>query len=193
MNNKTLVPDSIYGNNTVSIDLTAANRIQQIYPSSLRVDIQNERDLFKLTLLAEMFGVPKHLLPDDLGDFEFRDILRRIKQICSLSGTIPSIKLISQALGVENVNIVIDTFYLRYDNQADHRGYFHYDCGAEYKGFSVSIEVTGIPEEARDGWESTFRALFNTFQPISIYLQEVKFENNQKPDVFPVKLPFKLS
>lgn len=175
MNNTILVPDSIQGSNTVAIDLTTADRFRKMYPSSLRIDIENERDLFKLTLLAEMFGVPKHLLPDDLSEFEFRDILRRIKQICSLSGTVPSIRLIAQALSVENIEVLTNTFLLRYDNQADHRGYFHHDKGGEYKCFSVSVEIAGVPEDSRPGWESTFRALFNTFQPISIYLQEVKF------------------
>ncbi|MEG0519377.1 MAG: hypothetical protein RR555_11020 [Bacteroidales bacterium] len=193
MNNITLVPDSIQGSNTVASDLTAADRFRKMYPLSLRIDIENERDLFKLTLLAEMFGIPKYLLPDDLGEFEFRDILRRIKQICSLSGTVPSIRLIAQALNVENVEVFTNTFLLRYDNQADYRGYFHYDMGAEYKGFSVSVEITGIPEDSRANWENTFRGLFNIFQPISIYLQEVRFYSPPKLDTFPVKLPFKLS
>lgn len=193
MNNINLIPESIQGSNTVAIDLTAADRFRKMYPSSLRIDIENERDLFKLTLLAEMFSVPKHLLPNDLSEFEFRDILRRIKQICALSGTIPSIKLIAQALNIENVEVLTNTFLLRYDYQADHRGYFHYDKGAEYKGFSVSVEITGVPEDSRLSWENTFRGLFNIFQPISIYLQEVSFKEYQKSDTFPMTLPFKLT
>lgn len=191
--NNTLVPESIQGSNTTAIDLTAAERIRQLQVKSLKIDIENEEDLFKLTLLAEMFGVPKHLLPDDLTDFQFRDLLRRLRQICNLSGTRESIRLIAQALLGEQVEVQTDVFILDHSQPAYYNGRYKYDAGKEFRAFSVSVKVAGVPPEKQPVWEEMFRNLFNTFQPVSIYLQAVEFNNQVLNNKFPYKLPFKLS
>ena len=99
----TLVPESIQAANTTALDLTFRQRIINMNSGQLRIDIENERDLVKLGLWLEQFGIPIELLPTDLEKFAFRELLQEVLKIYRFSGTAVSISLLAKALQAEEI------------------------------------------------------------------------------------------
>lgn len=101
----TLIPESIRGSNTEGLDLTFRQRIINMNPGQLRIDIENERDLVKLGLWLEQFGIPMELLPADLEKFAFRELLQQVLKIYRFSGTTVSVSLLAKALQAEEARV----------------------------------------------------------------------------------------
>lgn len=171
----TLIPESIRANNTTGLDLTFRQRIINMNPGQLRIDIENERDLVKLGLWLEQFGIPMELLPADLEKFAFRELLQQVLKIYRFSGTTVSVSLLARALQAEEARVE-RSYTVCYDGQVRYDGRFRYDDGREYRSFSVDVHVTGILEERKTEFESMFRKLFQVFEPVGIFLRDVNFE-----------------
>lgn len=171
----TLIPESIQANNTTGLDLAFRERIINMNPGQLRIDIENERDLVKLGLWLEQFGIPMELLPADLEKFAFRELLQQVLKIYRFSGTTVSVSLLAKALQAEEAQVA-RSYTVCYDGQVRYDGRFRYDDGREYRSFSVDVHVTGILEERKAEFESMFRKLFQVFEPVGIFLRDVNFE-----------------
>lgn len=171
----TLIPESIQANNTTGLDLTFRQRITNMNPGQLRIDIENERDLVKLGLWLEQFGIPMELLPADLEKFAFRELLQQVLKIYRFSGTTVSISLLARALQANETRIE-RSYTVCYNGQVRYDGQFRHDDGREYRSFSVDVHVTGILEERKAEFEGMFRKLFQVFEPMGIFLRDVNFE-----------------
>lgn len=172
----TLIPESISAGNTAALDTTFRNRLANINPAQLRIDIENERDLVKLGLWLEQFGIPVELLPGDLEQFAFRELLQQVLKIYRLSGTKTSIRLLAHALQAETVQVATDCFEACYNGQSKYEGLSRHDAGREYSQFSIDIHIIGISENRRPEFETTFRKLFYLFEPVGIHLRDVNFQ-----------------
>lgn len=171
-----LVPQSILARNTDAIDATFTDRLNYIGAGQLLIDMENERDMFKLTLYMQQFGIPSDVLPSDMTDFEFRNLLQNILHIYHLSGTIESMQLLAIALGATGTTIIRNAFTLDYDCQSRHNQQFRYNQGREYRSFVVDATISGVSEVSRVKFESTYRKLFKVFEPVSVFLRGVGFE-----------------
>lgn len=171
----TLIPESIQANNTTGLDLTFRQRIINMNPGQLRIDIEKERDLVKLGLWLEQFGIPMELLPADLEKFAFRELLQQVLKIYRLSGTTVSISLLAKALQAEEA-VIAQNYTVCYNGQIRYNGRFRYDDGGEYQSFAVDVHMSGVLEERKEEFESIFRNLFQVFEPVGIYLRDVNFE-----------------
>lgn len=172
----TLIPESIERYNTLSLDLTFKNRLINTGPGQLRIDIEKEKDLVKLGLWLEQFGIPSELLPDDLEQFAFRELLQKVMRIYRLSGTTVSVVLLAQALQASEVGIAGNCYTVCYDGQIRHNGLFRCDDGQEFDSFVVDVHISGIREERQSEFETTFRELFKVFEPVGLWLRDVNFE-----------------
>lgn len=170
-----LVPSSIIGRNTAALDTTFAERLKNIGVGQLLIDLENERDTVKLTLYLLQFGIPLEMLPADMTDFQFRRLLQGILRIYRLSGTLASVVALGEALGASSVEIVRNAFALDHAPQARHDGLFHYDQGREYRTFSIDVTVTGVTADQRGYFETTFRRLYNLFQPAALHLRALLY------------------
>ncbi len=170
-----LIPESIKGDNTQGLDQTFLERLLTLGVEQLTIDFANERDMTKLSLWLQQFGIPTELLPEDLDTFTLRDLLPLTIRIYNLSGTETSIRLLAQALGAVQAEVVRDSFALDYNSQARHDGMFHYDQGREYSSFAVSINVSGVPEGKKTAYETALRKLFGFFEPAHLYLNRITF------------------
>lgn len=173
-----LIPESIKGNNTQGLDQTFLERLLTLGVGQLSIDFANERDMTKLSLWLQQFGIPTELLPEELDAFTLRDLLPLTIRIYNLSGTETSIRLLAQALGASGVEIVRDSFALDHDRQACYDGLFHYNLGREYRSFAVSVNVSGVPTGKSAAYETAFRKLFKFFEPAHLYLNRVNFVAN---------------
>jgi len=171
----TLIPESIQANNTIGLDLTFRERIINMNPGQLRIDIENERDLVKLGLWLEQFGIPMELLPDNLEKFAFRELLQQVLKIYRFSRTTVSISLLARALQAEEAQVE-GSYTVCYDRQVRYNGQFRHDDGQEYESFAVDVHVIGILEERKVEFEGLFRKLFQIFEPVGIFLRDVNFE-----------------
>lgn len=172
----TLIPESIESLNTRSLDLTFKQRLINLGTEQLRIDIENERDLVKLGLWLEQFGIPAELLPDNLEEFAFREMLQKVLKIYRLSGTNISVCLLAQALQVSEVFTEGDCYVLGYTGEARYDAHFKYDGGKEFRSFVIDIHVNGVREEQKAKFEETFRELFQVFEPVGIFLRDVNFK-----------------
>lgn len=170
-----LVPQSITAINTNALDATFAERLANIGIGQLLIDLANERDMFKLTLYLQQFGIPTDVLPSDMTDFEFRKLLQNILRIYRLSGTTESITSLALALGASSATIIGNAFTLDHNRQARHNTAFLYNQGREYRSFAVDVKVVGVGLDSRTTFETSFRKLFRVFQPINIYLRHIYF------------------
>lgn len=171
----TLIPESIEARNTVALDLTFRQRLINMNPAQLRIDIENEKDLVKLGLWLEQFGIPIELLPSDLEKFAFRELLQQVLKIYRLSGTKVSISLLAKALQAENADVAV-SYAVNYDRQVRYNGQFRHDAGKEFRSFVVDVHVSGIREEGKSDFETMFRSLFQVFEPVGVFLRDVNFE-----------------
>lgn len=64
-----LVPQSIAGRNTLALDKTFANRLSNLGVGQLLIDLSTERDMVKLTLYLQQFGIQIEVLPSDMNEF----------------------------------------------------------------------------------------------------------------------------
>lgn len=170
----TLIPESIRARNTTALDLTFKQRLINLNPDQLRIDIENERDLVKLGLWLEQFGIPTELLPQDLEKFAFRELLQQVLKIYRLSGSAVSIALLAKALQAEEARVA-QSYTVCYDGQARYNGQFRHDDGRKYQSFVVDVHVSGILEERKAEFEIMFRKLFQVFQPVGVFLRDVNF------------------
>lgn len=168
-----LVPESIQGDNTLALDHAFKLRLINTCPDQLKIDIENERDMVKLGLWMEQFGIPKELLPDDLSEFRFRELLQEVLKIYNLSGTTVSVQLIAKAIGAGEVGIEVSVFDLRYSGEASYDGVC---CHREsdFRTFAIDIHLD-LAEEKREGFEALFKKLFYTFEPVGIHLREINY------------------
>lgn len=177
-----LVPQSIAGRNTLALDKTFANRLSNLGVGQLLIDLSTERDMVKLTLYLQQFGIPIEVLPSDMNEFEFRKLLQNILRIYRLSGTKESIVSLAVALGATSAGADRDAFTLDYTRQATHDALFCYNRGREYCSFAIDVRVSGFgidadrTNAARAKFEASYRKLFKLFQPVSIHLRNVIFE-----------------
>lgn len=171
----TLVPESIQAANTTALDLTFRQRIINMNSGQLRIDIENERDLVKLGLWLEQFGIPIELLPTNLEKFAFRELLQEVLKIYRFSGTAVSISLLAKALQAEEI-VVAESYGVCYDGQARYNGLFRHDDGQGYRSFAIDVHVVGVLEERKAEFEGMFRKLFQVFEPVGIFLRDVNFE-----------------
>lgn len=171
----TLVPESIKATNTKALDLTFKRRIVNLNPDQLRIDIENERDLVKLGLWLEQFGIPMEFLPTDLEKFAFRELLQQVLKIYRFSGTTVSVSLLAKALQAEVVEVE-KSYSICYDGQARYNGLFWHDDGQEYVSFAIDVHISGVLEERKAEFESLFRKLFQVFEPVGVFLRDVNFE-----------------
>lgn len=172
----TLIPESIEGYNTLAVDLTFKNRLINTGPGQLCIDIEKEKDLVKLGLWLEQFGIPSELLPDDLEQFAFRELLQKVMRIYRLSGTTVSVVLLAEALQAGEAKVAKDCYTVCYDGQIRYNGQFRHDDGKEFNSFVVDVHVSGIREERRSEFETPFRELFKVFEPVGLWLRDVNFE-----------------
>lgn len=170
----TLIPESIQAENTTALDLTFRQRIINMNPAQLRIDIENERDLVKLGLWLEQFGIPVEFLPDDLEKFAFRELLQQVLKIYRLSGTKVSILLLAKALQASAADTE-QSYTICYDGQIRHNKNFRYDDGREFQSFAVDVHIDGIPEERKSEFETLFRKLFSVFEPAGLFLRDIHF------------------
>lgn len=171
----TLVPESIRATNTTALDLTFWQRIINLNPGQLRIDIEKERDLVKLGLLLEQFGVPLEFLPTDLEKFAFRELLQQVLKIYRFSGTTVSVSLLAKALQAEEANVE-KNYSVCYDGQIRYDGLHRHDDGQEYMSFCVDVHISGVLDERKAEFEGLFRRLFQVFEPVGIFLRDVNFE-----------------
>lgn len=174
-----LIPESIQGTNTLSLDRTFLMRLSSIAAERLAIDLEHENDMLKLTLYLQQFGIPVELLPD-LGMIQFRDLLQRVLRIYRLSGTPRSIELLAEALGATSVTVVRNAFQLDHARQALHDGRHCYDAGRQHRSFCVDVKVRGISEAEWPTYTATFRHLFRLFQPVSVHLRDVLADEIEK-------------
>lgn len=172
----TLIPESIQGNNTLALDQTFMQRLLDTKPGQLRIDIENERDMVKLGLWLEQFGIPSELLPQDLEEFAFRKLLQEVLKIYRLSGTSVSISLLAKALQATDITISSNCYIVCYDGQIRHNRQFRHDSGLQYSSFVIDLHVDGVRDERKTEFENTFRKLFQTFEPVGIHLREINFK-----------------
>lgn len=170
-----LIPESIKADNTKGLDQTFLERLLTLGVEQLAIDFANEKDMTKLSLWLHQFGIPTELLPEDLDTFTLRDLLPLTIKIYNLSGTEASIRLLAQALGAGQVEVVHDSFALDHNRQARYNGLFQYNRGREYQSFAVSLNVSGVPAEKYEVYETAFRKLFNFFEPAHLYLNQINF------------------
>lgn len=170
-----LVPESVQGNNTLALDHTFKQRLINTGPSQLRIDIENERDMVKLGLWLEQFGIPMELLPEDLSEFAFRELLQEVLKIYRLSGTSVSICLLAKALQVTDVSVSRNCYELCHTCEAHYNGQFRHDVGSEFRAFVLDVQVDGVREEKKPDFENTFRKLFRVFEPVGLYLRDINF------------------
>lgn len=168
----TLVPESILTPCTLALDHTFLHRLLSLGIGQLAIDLEKEQDPVKLTLWLEQFGIPVELLPE-MGAIEFRNLLQRVLTIYRLSGTPDSITMLAEALGALDAHIVNDAFVLTYSAEARHNNLHKYDGGTGYAPFSIDIEVYGIPQSEQLSFDTTFRHLFELFQPATLYLRKI--------------------
>lgn len=171
----TLIPESIQATNTSALDLAFRQRLINMNSAQLRIDIENERDLVKLGLWLEQFGIPTEFLPKDLEKFAFRELLQQVLKIYRLSGTTVSISLLAKALQADEATVA-QNYTVCYNGQIRHNGQFRYDNGREYQSFAVDVHVAGVLEERKAEFENLFRKLFQVFEPVGIFLRDVNFE-----------------
>lgn len=171
-----LIPESIDGSNTRALEGSFRQRIINMCPEQLRIDIENERDLVKLGLWLEQFGIPVELLPDDLEQFAFRELLQKVLKIYRLSGTDVSIRLLAQALQAETAGVARGCFQACYNGQGKYEGLSKHDGGRGFEAFAVDVHISGLGESRREEFETTFRKLFQVFEPVGIFLRDVNFE-----------------
>lgn len=169
-----LIPDSISAPNTEALDATFADRLTNLGTRQLLIDLATERDPIKLTLYLQQFGIPIELLPSDLSDFEFRRLLQHILRIYRLSGTTESIVSLALALGASTAGVKRNAFVLNHTRQARHDGLFRHNQGREYRSFSVDVCISGVADHK--AFETSYRKLFQLFQPVSIHLRHLIFE-----------------
>lgn len=171
-----LVPESLQGNNTLALDHTFKQRLIGAGPAQLLIDIENERDMVKLGLWLEQFGIPVELLPKDLGEFAFRELLQEVLKIYRLSGTSVSICLLAKALQVIDVSVSRDCYQLCYTGEVCYNGQLRHDAGGEFRTFVVDVHVDGVRPEKKPEFENTFRKLFQVFEPVGLHLRDVNFK-----------------
>lgn len=171
-----LIPESIQDNNTLALDQVFRQRLANTNPEQLRIDIENERDMIKLGLWLEQFGIPTELLPKDLEEFAFRKLLQEVLKIYRLSGTTVSISLLAKALQASDTFVSKDGYTVCYDNQVRYNGQLRHDAGQEFASFVVDVHVDGVSEERKADFENTFRKLFQVFQPVGIHLRDINFK-----------------
>lgn len=171
----TLIPESIDGINTRAVDEGFKQRLINMYPGQLRIDIENEHDLVKLGLWLEQFGIPAEFLPDNLEEFAFRELLQEVLKIYRLSGTATSIRLLASALQAADAVVAGDCFSVCCTGHTRYNGAFRHDEGREFRSFAVDIHIDGVSEARKEEFEATFRKLFQVFQPVGIFLRDVNF------------------
>lgn len=167
-----LVPESVQGANTLALDHTLLERLSSIAVDRLAIDLERENDMRKLTLYLQQFGIPLELI-SDLGEIQFRDLLQRVLVICRLSGTTRSIELLAEAMGATSAVVVRNAFTLDHSSQAFHNKLYRYDCGQEYRSFSVDVKVKGVGTTEIEAYSTAFRRLFSVFQPVSVHLRNI--------------------
>lgn len=170
----TLVPESIQGSNTVALDGTFKQRLITMGAEQLLICIEEERDLVKLGLWMEMFGIPAELLPEDFDEFAFRELLQSVLKIYNLSGTVVAVELIAKALGVPVIEVATGVFDLRYDGGSTYNGLC---CHREkdFQTFAIDIHLD-LEEAKRERFEELFKKLFYTFMPVGIYLRHINYK-----------------
>lgn len=168
-----LIPQSIQAPNTIAIDQTFAERLKSIGVNQLLIDLINERDIRKLSLYLQQFGIPIELIPSEMNDLQFRSLLQNVLHIYRLSGTTKSIAMLGSATGATKIDIIKNTFILDHNRQSYHNHSYKYNQGKDYKHFAISLEVYGIPTSLQSSFTTTFTQLFYTFEPINIYLKSI--------------------
>lgn len=171
-----LVPQSISARNTDALDSTFAQRFNSIGVGQLLIDLERETDMLKLTLYLQQFGIPTDVLPSDMNEFEFRKFLQNILRIYRLSGTVESIASLAIAIGASDALVAKNAFILDHNLQAVHNSQHLYNMGMEHRSFSVDVIVSGISDDRKIAFTTSFRKLFKLFQPVSIYLRDILFE-----------------
>ena len=135
-----------------------------------------------------MFGVSLDAIPNNLTTEEYQRLLRYIIIIFRLSGTKRSIELLCYILGVTEVTITQD-FTIYYNGMARYNGLYHYDAGELVRPFAVRLMVSGISNNEFENFETKLRRLFEIFEPVWVFLQDIETVG----DGFPVTFPFILS
>ncbi|MEG1649227.1 MAG: hypothetical protein RR277_04985 [Rikenellaceae bacterium] len=168
-----LIPQSIQAPNTIAIDETFAERLKSIGVNQLLIDLTNERDIKKLSLYLQQFGIPIELLPNKMNDLQFRSLLQNVLHIYRLSGTIKSISMLASAIGATKIEIIKNAFILCHNRQSYHNRSYQHNKGKNYKHFAISMKIQGIPTSLQPSFTSTLTQLFYLFEPINIYLESI--------------------
>lgn len=169
-----LIPESIQGVNTLALDAVWLDRLCGLFVDQLAVDMKNETDLMKLSLWLEQFGVPTELLPDNLSEFQFRNLLRDVLKIYKHSGTPLSITMLAEVLGATNIEIATGSIAVDHKNSACYNGLHRYDSGSESASFAITIIFDGMTTVQYEAFAESFSKLFQIFQHIGLHVNDIK-------------------
>lgn len=171
-----LLPESVSASNTIALEHTFAFQLIGLNVDQISIDLVGERDMVKLTMLLQQFGVPIDMLPDDMSDFALRELLSKVIKIHKTSGTLESMQLMAEAIGGRIVSINQD-YHLRHNGDAVHNELYLYNAGREYEKYSLTIIIDGVGETRRSRFDKLFKQLFTTFQPVSLWLSDIIHED----------------
>lgn len=170
-----IVPESIQTTSTIALDETYEARLSLLRPEQLYIDLAHETNTAKLQLWLEMFGISLEAIPEGLSTAEYQSLLQNIIIIYRLSGTKRSIQLLGTVLGATSVEVT-QNYILRHDGTARHNGGWNYDSGKINRHFAVNLVVTGIDAIDRPAFIEKLKKLFEVFEPMWIWLENISFE-----------------
>ncbi|MCT4638958.1 MAG: hypothetical protein N4A72_14750 [Bacteroidales bacterium] len=169
-----MLPDSIKTDFTNALYSVFNDRLKQLNIESLKIDPQNEKDIYKLDLWLQMFGIPREILPSDLSAISLRAFLQKIQTITRQAGTPRSVELLCEAIGASKATIKYE-YVNRHNSESRYNSQQKYDAGAQYKKFAITVEVSGVESSRRDWYKTTLEKMFLLFIPARIYLEVLTF------------------
>ncbi|MBN1112566.1 MAG: hypothetical protein JXA53_06585 [Bacteroidales bacterium] len=167
-----MLPNSIKNNFTEALIFAYNRRLDGLNISQLRIDPQNEKDIYKLDLWLQMFGIPREILPADLTAISLRSFLQKIQTITRQAGTPRSIELLCEAIGAQTATIRYE-YVNRYNSECRYNSQQKYDSGAQFKRFAITIEVTGVANNRQTWYKNTLAKMFLLFIPDRVYLEKI--------------------
>lgn len=157
---------------------------------TLSMDFNREKNMRKLYLWLDMFGIPEALINLPFEPNEMNLLIKAMKKIKTHSGTKQAVKEIAIALGGTNVVVSeVTDFVLKYDGftvsifgdddtttQSQFNGYYTHDAAASVNRYLVDV-TANFDEVANKRnkieFKQRFKSIFMHTQPARISVRKI--------------------